>query len=54
MNFFLIFNLLAFGLLVNGVDTLGGCVNPACQYVEDLAATCQDAATGSLSGTDCL
>lgn len=29
------------GQLVYG-DVTGGCTNAACEYVEDLAATCQD------------
>ncbi|KIM33877.1 hypothetical protein M408DRAFT_325450 [Serendipita vermifera MAFF 305830] len=54
MKIFLLVNILAFGLFVNAADTLNGCSNPACDYCEALAATCQDAATASQNGTDCL
>jgi hypothetical protein len=48
--------IITFGLrlLVNAVDTPGGCVNAACDYCENLAETCQAQAAATLNGTDCL
>ncbi|KIM33878.1 hypothetical protein M408DRAFT_18866 [Serendipita vermifera MAFF 305830] len=54
MKTLLLVNILAFGLFVSAVDTLNGCTNAACDYCEALAATCQDAATASQNGTECL
>ncbi|KIM33879.1 hypothetical protein M408DRAFT_325451, partial [Serendipita vermifera MAFF 305830] len=54
MKTLLVAILLGSGLLVNAVSTPGNCTNYACNYCEDLAASCQDAPTASQNGTDCL
>jgi len=54
MKIFFFLFILGFRLFANAVQTLDGCVNAACEYVEDLAATCQDQAAGTVNGTDCL
>ncbi|PVG01992.1 hypothetical protein CPB86DRAFT_752068 [Serendipita vermifera] len=46
--------LLALSLSVNAVETPDGCSNPACDYVEQLAATCQDTPEATQNGTTCL
>jgi hypothetical protein len=46
--------LLALSLSVKAVQTPDGCPNPACDYVEQLAATCQDTPQETQNNTSCL
>ncbi|CCA74564.1 hypothetical protein PIIN_08516 [Serendipita indica DSM 11827] len=47
--------LLIFGvIIVKAAETPAGCTNYACEYCDDLAASCQDTPSATQNGTECL